>query len=155
MWQLKSGEAVLDRADGSHIHEGVGQLLPEVLSRVDSQGREFFKEVVDIGRVVGTKSCVVTGPGDEIVYAQRPHRDGHTRFVKNRESAPCSCLTVVLERAEEGHYVLKTAFVGDESELESWHPKATEESREFWSTRALVWGSEPIIPGTETTDCPW
>lgn len=29
------------------------------------------------------------------------------------------------------------------------------ETFEFWSSHALVWGSEPIVPGTETATCPW
>jgi hypothetical protein len=63
---------------------------------------------------------------------------------------------VVLEKAADAAcYVLLTAYIGHRSELEPWDEGATAESRQFWATHALIWESEPIIEGTETTVCPW
>ena len=100
---------------------------------------------------------VTPGRGDEIVYAQRVGRTGLTRFVKNRSLEPCSTLFVLLMRDKGGAplYVCLTAFIGRRAELEPWDPRATPASREFWSREALIWGSEPIIRGTETDQCPW
>lgn len=160
MWYLGSGEEVRDREDGSHLHAGVDDLIPEALGQLSSTDFDpsegpRVKRVVDLGRVVGESSLVPTGLSDEIVFAQRPNRDGLTRFAKNRSPRPCSSLTVVVRKEEAGYYTLLTAFVGDRSELEPWHPDADETAREFWRQYALVWGREPIIEGTETSVSPY
>ena len=155
-WVLGSGEAVVDRHQ-SHLHPGVAALLPEALARINAGGRQFLTEEVVFDHVVGETVCVPTTDADKIVFAQRPRRAGLTRFVKSRAAEPCSALTVILmtARGEAGAYVLVTAFVGHRPEPEPWDRNATEQSVAFWDSHALVWGSEPTIPGTETTVCPW
>lgn len=153
--RLLSGEPVIDRHN-SHIHRDVAILLSEALAKVDAHGRRFLVEEVDFGRLVGETTCVETGALDHIVYAQRPRRQGLTRFVKNRTPEPCSKAVVILKNDDyEGYYVLITAFVGHRPEPEPWDRNATERSREFWSTHALVWGTEQVVPGTETIVCLW
>jgi hypothetical protein len=155
MWQIASGEVVVVR-HASHLHADVERLLPEALGRIRSEGRDFLVEEIDFGRLVGETVCVTTGSGDQIVFAKRPKRFGLSRFVKNRNPEPCSTVVVILKKAEEvGAYVLITAFVGHRPEPEPWDRNATANSRSFWSSHALVWGSEPTIPKTETTTCPW
>jgi hypothetical protein len=156
MWQLASGEEVVDRYN-SHLHADVVRLLPEALGKINSAGRVFLVEEVDFGQQIGETTCVATGPGDEIVFVKRPKRWGHTRFVLNRTPEACSSVVIILKKAEDfdGGYVLITAFVGHRPEPEPWDRNATPRSREFWETHALVWRSEPTIPGTETTSCPW
>lgn len=152
---LASGESVYDRHN-SHVHGEVLSLLPGALAKVDSNGRKFFIYEHDFGRVVGETVCVPTTDADEIVWAKRPKRLGHSRFVKNRNAEPCNAVTVILKRDDhEDYYVLITAFVGHRPEPEPWDRNATANSQAFWSSYALVWGSEPIVPGTETTVCPW
>ena len=153
-WKLASGEAVLDRYN-SHAHNSVRHLLPDVFARVLSQGRNFFIEEVDLDQIIGETVCVPTTDADEIVWAQRPKRFGLTRFVKNRTAEQCSKVVVILKKGDRGDYVLITAFVGSRPEPEPWDRNATPKSVEFWSTHALVWGSEEIIHGTETNQCPW
>lgn len=152
---LASGEEVFDRFN-SHVHSDVLSLLPEALAEVDSNGRRFFIYEHDFGRVVGETVCVLTTDTDEIVWAKRPKRFGHSRFVKNRTAKPCNAVTIILKRDDrEDYYVLITAFVGHRPEPEPWDRNATANSRVFWDSHALVWGSEPIVPGTETSVCPW
>ncbi len=160
-WKLKSGEAVVDRYN-SHLHPGVTALLPAVFAELDMAGRAFLVHEHDFGHVVGKSNCVTTGPSDTIVYAKRPKRWGYSRFVLNREPDPCSSVVVILKKAtnEENTYVLLTAYVGHLAEPEPWDRNLRDEasrrkSREFWSTHALVWGSEETVPGTETARCPW
>lgn len=159
-WILGSGEAVVDRAQ-SHLHLGVAVLLPEALARIDARGRQFLIEEVDFGRLIGETVCVGTTDADEIVFAQRPRRAGLTRFVKNRVAEPCSAVTVILKMGDRSStYVLITAFLGQLAEKEPWDRSIRTDdefarAKNFWSAHALVWGSESIVPGTETTVCPW
>lgn len=152
---LASGETVYDRHH-SHVHGEVLSLLLEALAKVDANGRKFFIYEHDFGRVVGETVCVPTTDTDEIVWVKRPGRFGHSRFVKNRNPEPCNAVTVILKRDDyEAYYVLITAFVGHRPEPEPWDRNATANSHVFWSSHALVWGNEPIVPGTETSVCPW
>lgn len=152
---LKSGELVVDRLDGSHIHESVRSYISEALARIDSEQKIFFVEEIEFGKEIGKNVCVLTNENDKIIFAQRPNRFGHTRFVIGKVPEPCSSVVVILKRTEEQSYILLTAFIGRKAEPEPWDKNATERSAEFWSKRALVWGSEPVIPGTETSVCPW
>ena len=162
-WILKSGERVVDRYN-SHLHEGVARLLPDALARIESGGGGFFVEEVDFGRPIGETTCVATAAGDEVIYAKRPKRLGHTRFVLNRTPEPCSSLVIILKAGGDGEYVLITAFIGHRPQPEPWDrknflqqpdpQKAERLAREFWSSHALVWGSEEVFPGTETVRCP-
>lgn len=152
---LASGEAVIDRFR-SHVHDGIAQLLPVALSRVQSNGRKFLIEEVDFGQPIGETICVPTGPGDEIVYAIRPKRFGHSRFVKNRKPEPCSKVVVILKRDDfEDYCVLITAFVGHRPEPEPWDRNANGASHAFWNSHALIWGCEEVMHNTVITECPW
>lgn len=164
--KLKSGEEVVDRYN-SHLncHTEANGFLPEALARIESSGKNFISEEVDFGRLIGESHCVETGSLDEVVFAQRPKRWGLTRFVLNRTPIECSTLVVVLKKAEEGYFILITAFVGKAAPAEPWDKRnfsfqadpaeAEKFSREFWATHALVWGTQEVLPGTETPICPW
>ena len=145
---------VFDRYN-SHLH-GVQSILPAALGKVKTKGRQFLVEEVVFDHVIGETVCVPTGSGDQIVYAKRPKRYGLTRFVVGKKPIPCQTAVVILKRREENDgYVLITAFIGSKPEPEPWDRNATEKSVKFWNSHALVWGSEPIIPGTKTEVCPW
>ena len=151
----KDGWTVFDRYN-SHLHPGVQRILPTALGRINSMGRQFLVEEVVFDHVIGETVCVPTGSGDQIVYAKRPKRYGLTRFVVGKPAQPCQTVVAILKRREENDgYVLITAFIGSKPEPEPWDRNATEKSVKFWNSHALVWGSEPIIPGTETEVCPW
>lgn len=159
---LGSGEPVVNRYR-SHIHGEIMHFVVATLIEIKSQGRDFLIEEVDFGSPIGETICVPTGPGDEIVYAQRPGRRGLTRFVKNRKPDPCSSVIIILKTAdgEPGTYVLVAAFIGRKPEPEPWDwnairtPEQSERAVVFWSSHALIWGSEQVLPGTETNRCPW
>jgi hypothetical protein len=151
---LKTGETVLDRYN-SHLHETAIQLLPEALSQISADGRQFIVEEVDFGRPIGVTICVTTGPGDQIIFAKRPRRFGHSRFVIGKGPTDCSVMTVILKAIENNQFLLMTAYIGKNAGPEPWDKFATEASKEFWSKHALVWGEEPTEPGTETEEPLW
>lgn len=154
--QLASGEVVVDR-EISHIHGEIEALLQEALARVCSRNQGLIVEEVDFGKVIGVTTRVLTLPDDQILFAIRPGRQGYSRFVVGRQPEPCSALTVVLKKSVdvEDIYILSTAYVGTPAEPEPWDLKATPQSLPFWQTHALLWGSESIIPGTDTDQCQW
>ena len=151
--QLASGEYVFDRPR-SHLHGDVEALLPEMFARISSLDREMIVEEIDLGRVVGQKHCVETGPDDQIVYAQRPNRKGLTRFVLGREPEDCSSAVVILKRDEYADiYIVLTAYIGTHSEREPWDKHAGPESEPFWQAHALVWDELQVMGsgGLEST----
>ena len=154
--RLASSEFVFDVKD-SHVatHSSVLPCLAEALSMMSSDSREVVIAELDMGRVVGKNIRVATTSADEIVYAQRPNRRGLTRFVKNRKPEPCSRVVVLVKRTTGGAYVLLTAFIGTRCPAEPWDRNADKTSVPFWNENALIWGAEEVIPGTETTQCPW
>lgn len=151
---LKSGELVINRFN-SHLHNDVRPYISEALARIDAEQKPFLVEEVNFGKEIGKSVCVLTNENDQIIFAKRPNRFGHTRFVIGKEPESCSFVVIILKRTEEQSYILLTAFIGRKAEPEPWDRNATERSVAFWSKRALVWGSESVISGTETSVCPW
>lgn len=110
---------------------------------------------IDTNNEIGLCDLVTTTEVDEIVYAQRPLRHTYTRFVKNRTSEPTSWLVIDVRKQANNEYFLYTSFIG---RLVPSFPGGNflpEQSIEFWSNHALVWGSQEVISDTETTICPW
>ena len=149
------GYMVYDRPC-SHHHIG-GDLLGTVVSRVRLAGLPFVREQVDFGKEIGRTICVTTTAADHIIFAQRPGRGGKSRFVTDRQGEPCSTAVAMFLRMEDrpNSYLLITAFIGSLPEPEPWDRKATEASRDFWSSHALIWDPCDVIPDTATTECPW
>ena len=150
----QEGITIFDRPS-SH-HHLTPELLDAALGRIAVAGRPFVKERVDFGRVIGMTDCVPTTAKDRISFARRDGRAGLTRFVHSREPETCTSVIIILKRmgGDEG-YLLVTAFVGTAAEPEPWDRNATSAAFDYWSDHALVWGSCPVVPGTETTHCPW
>lgn len=130
------------------------ELLKELLITQSFQEKEIYRDF-DIGKIVGLSDLVETDVNDEIIYAKRLNREGYTRFVKNRNSEPMSYLTVYLKQDEEQKYELVSAWIGRTCPAFPDDEYAIPESKPFWDKHALVWGNQLIIPGTETTECPW
>ncbi len=109
----------------------------------------------DMGEPVGTTDLVETNDTDEIVYALRPLRTQYSRFVKNKEPQLTNWITIDLRKSGEDKYDLYTAYVGKITPSFPGGNILPEQSSAFWSKHALVWGSQEVEPGTETTECPW
>ena len=107
--------------------------------------------------IIGTCDLVETDLNDEIVYVIRVGRTTYSRFAKHREPVPTSSFIVDIRRDldTDSNYYLYTAFVGSLTPSFPGGDFMPERSKEFWSNHALVYGTQELIPGTETTTCPW
>lgn len=154
---LASGEKVIIRST-SHIHDNPEletHLIP-ALQKIESNKQNFIEGEVDFGEIIGKTRCVATSSSDEIVFAMRPKRKGYTRFVKNREPEPTSKLTVILTKDRQtGDYLVLTTYVGPKAEPEPWDYRATGNAITFWCNHALIYGTEPMVDGTETLEPKW
>lgn len=103
---------------------------------------------------IGKTDLVETISADSIIYAKRLNRDNYSRFVLNKQASDSSTITVVLYKKDD-HYILYSAYVGLKVPSFPSSPTATAESIPFWKTHALVWGTQEVQPGTETSDWPW
>ena len=97
---------------------------------------------------------------DEIVYGVRINRedDGLVPFTKSRPAKPCPFVTIQLHPQPDDTYILASAWIGPWDEDDQPFPQsphATAKSVEYWRRYAFVYGSQEIIPGTETPDAPW
>lgn len=109
----------------------------------------------DMRRIVGQASLVNTNPNDDIVYAKRQGRQNYARFVRHRKAVPTRYVTVALQAEPKGEYVLLSAWLGQAVPQFPGDRFETPESHAFWRSHALIWGSQSIQAGTETTVWPW
>ncbi|MEO5645996.1 MAG: hypothetical protein ABIO57_02920 [Candidatus Paceibacterota bacterium] len=140
----------------SHIDPDLVPCLEEIFAKIHTEESFFFEEI-DMERIVGGTLCIETENDDDVVYARRIGKPGFTRFIKNRERTPSTKVTVMLAWANEfHHYNLVTMFIGGKAEPEVWDKRATEKSKSFWQTHALIMdGSYDLVPNSETKVCPW
>lgn len=150
-----SDGAIVVNRHHSHLHEDVGPIINEALGQISTLNLDFILTSIDLGRTLGNSICVDTSDNDKIVYAQRVNRIGLTRFVLDREPIPSTKITIILKKVANNKYVLITSFIGEPAEHEPWDKHATERSAAFWNRKALLWGTEPILQNSITTDCPW
>jgi hypothetical protein len=154
---LASGEKVIVRSS-SHIHDNpeLEKYLVNALGKIKSNNQNLIEGEVDFGETIGVTRCIQTYENDEIVFAVRPKRSGYTRFVKNRTQEPTSKLTVILTKDRQTNdYLVLTAYIGAKAEPEPWDFRATSKALDFWKKHALVYGTEPIVEGTETLEPKW
>lgn len=141
---LPDGRPVFDRVD-SHLdgHPEVRGYLEEAFARIGSPTR-LWAGVVDLGRQLGTSSCVEVAPDEPVLYAWRHGRRGCSRFVRGREPVACTTVKLVLYPEAE-RAVLVTAFIGGDVAPEPWSSGAASSDAEhlaavrFWECHALIW----------------
>lgn len=137
------------------LHEADLPAVIEALANIQANGEQFIKTCFDFGRQIGTTICVKTTADDEIVFASRVGRTTKTRFVLNRKPEPCSTVTIIMARNNEG-YRLITGYVGGLAEREVDDPSisSSEEFKrclKFWSEHALCFEYVPIKAGEQVT----
>lgn len=151
MVDLVGSHAATHLADTPQLKD----LVKEVIGQTDIRGETMGFDV-DMGRIVGMSDGVETDETDEMVWAKRKNRDVYTPFTKSRAPVPCSQVAISLKRQADGTYELMSAWIGQfESPPFPGSPDETPESKPYWMRHALVWGTQEVQPGTETSTCPW
>lgn len=138
-------------ADNPKLRRVVEEALPGLV--LEGEWALFH---TDMGRIIGLTDEVMTDASDEIVFAKRLNRDSYTSFTKSRLSQPSSLLATAFRKRPDDGYELVSAWIGSASSPPfPGEQEETPESRPYWNTHALVWGSQAVQSGTETTVCPW
>ena len=132
-------------------------LTQEIIARTSLDGDKPILFDTDMGRTVGNTDLVENRPGDVIVFARRRNRgDIYTSFNKTQSPQPCSVVSVAFKYLEDNTYELASAWIGPlDSPSFPGEPEATPDSKAYWLAHSLVWGTQEIQPGTETSVCPW
>lgn len=146
---LESSHAATHFADDPELIEYVREVLPQVEATDDN----VFHQA-DLGRETGFSDLVETDDNDEIIYAKRINRRNYTRFVLHRKTVRTTLVTIVLHKLGND-YTLYSAWVGPLAPPFPGSSHEAPDSREFWSTHALVWGKQQIVPGSERKGWPW
>ena len=132
-------------------------LTQEIIARTALEGDDPILLETDMGRIVGNTDLVENKPGDVIVFAKRRNRGNiYTSFNKTQQPQPCSVVSVAFKHLNDKKYELVSAWIGPlDSPSFPGEPEATADSKPYWTTHSLVWGTQGIQPGTETPVCPW
>lgn len=147
---MEASHAATHFANSPKLYDAVVTAIPQIT--VDGNEARFD---FDTGELVGMSDLVETNSDDEIVYALRVGRDRYSRFVKNKTAVPSTFITLAFELLADNKYRIHTAFIGRLTPSFPGGDYRPEESLDFWSKYALVWGNQQVIPETETTACPW
>jgi hypothetical protein len=154
IYQNKIGIKFVRRIKTSHIHKGVEQYWSEVFEQITDYFEEKIERDFDLHSIIGKTTCVPTDKNDEIFYAIREDRLGHSRFVLNRQPLDTNFITVILLRVPT-HYLIITSYLGTLSKPEPWDVIASQDAFDFWNNHAIVFGEEDIIIESKTYTCPW
>lgn len=151
---LSKDNCLVVNRPASHLHLSIDENLSTIISNITCDNRTFFSEQLDYDYPVGVSTCISVDESDEIIFAIRENRKGHTKFVKNRVPELTNSITVIIKKTGE-FYTIITAFIGKAADTEPWDERATYSSLEFWTSHALIWGTEKIEPNLEVKECPW
>lgn len=146
-----------DSHTATHIKDApqLVELAAEITKITDLHD-EFTMFHTDMGHTIGTSDLVAIETGDRLVWAKRANRDTYTVFNMSKQSQPSSLVTTAYEQHNDGTYELVSTWIGpSDSPSMPGTERETPDSRAFWSTHALAWGTQEIQPGTETTSNPW
>jgi hypothetical protein len=148
----KSTHAKTHIAHHPRLLEAVKAALPDI-----TLDCELIRLELKATEIIGTTDLVATTNEDEIVYALRVGRSIYSRFVKNKKPTPSKqfVIDVRQNRVSKNDYFLYTTYVGGLTPSFPGGNFTPEKSRVFWSNHALVYGTQELVPGTETTKCPW
>ncbi len=129
-------------------------LIKEALLLAKLSGSQVIIEH-DMGRIIGNTDIVPTSEKDTIFYAQ-PHKKAvFSRYVKNRSMSPSPKLTIHLEKNSDGNYEIMNTWIGPSSPPFPGDEQATEISRQYWESHALVADEQKIQAKTITKLCPY
>lgn len=146
-------QRIIDRAQ-SHVHDDLTRILPWLCPLITCKNQKVLCFEFEFEVEIGYTTCVTIHPEDELCYAVRHGRRGHSQFVRDRAPEPTRKLALIL-RKKGRYYEIVTAFKGALAEPEPWDFQANARALNFWKKHALIWGSEPVVEGTLRTTCPW
>lgn len=129
-------------------HPEAATLLGETIAKITlpTDGSDFFKQEVDLGRVIGQTACVEI-TGGSLLFAVRKGRTEPTRVVIGVAKPDTTKFVVSARKGTRGDWLLITGYAGANAPREP-HDRYLEdkhgtvewtEAIRFWSTHALVW----------------
>lgn len=137
-------------AHNPHLLSLAGKAISE-LSLTD----QTISVECDAGRTIGYSEHLETKEKDTIFYAQTSKLPVYTRFVKQRKSEPTSTLTLQLQAEDDSTYQLTDIWIGNQYPPLPSDANATEKSREYWETHAVVYNGQSILTNSITKVCPY
>lgn len=151
----KEGIFFFPRINKHHIHLDTDKYLKEIINNTHfDPEKEIIEIEYEFTDFIGDTYCVPASPEDEIIYAVRKGRKGHSKFILNKNPKECKTVTAIFKKVEDG-YMIVTIYIGRKAAREPWDKRATQNDVDFWNDHALIFEKEKIIPGTETSFNPW
>ena len=135
-------------------HPYIINLIKEVLVPMKLKSSEVTIER-DMGRIIGNTDIIETTEKDTIFYAQPTKKSVFSRYAKNRYPSPSRSLTIVLKKDEEGNYELEETWIGPHTPPFPGDENATDKSKPYWQTHALVQDAQTVQAKTITKVCPY
>ena len=154
IFQTKSGLKLIYEVDSPYIRREVEPYILDKLEEIHDFDSERDVQEFEFPSVIGKSICVPTDNNDEIFYAIKKGRKGHTRFVMNREPIDSKHITIVLQKGI-AYFIIVNAYIGKKAKPEPWDKQALSDDFEFWDHHAIIFGEEEIILESKTNTCPW
>lgn len=129
-------------------------LAGSLLSDCKVNGQHVWIER-DMGHDIGVCDVVETSDKDTIIYAQQAKSQIFVPFVKNRKMERTSFISLELLLNDDQSYSLHQIIFGHPVPSFPYSNTESADSRDFWTSHALLWGDWPIQSKTITKDCPW
>lgn len=109
----------------------------------------------DMGRIVGHSPVIPTNGKDIVFYARIVRDTVYTRFVKVDKPKQTQCVTLCLQRTDNGTYSLLDIWLGRFYPSRPGSTEETTESREYWLNNAFMFDNQPLQANTITKTCPY
>lgn len=141
--KTKNNIEVYEIVNNKHMeaHASISkEVIAEAIIKVEYTST-FWMDSIQMDKIIGKDSCVITTEEDEIVYVCREGRERPSKMVLNRVPENTTYLTIGMCTDEDGLVTIFTAFAGIKAPKELNDPRMTEEERPeaeaFWANHAL------------------
>lgn len=136
------------------VHFNPANLLPYIYEDIRLKENEFTIQQFDFDEVVGT-SELVSANEDEVFYAIREGRKGHSRLVKGKDPVESKSIVLTLKPYYDETIEIVSGYIGIITHPEPYSTKADKDSIEFWKQHALRAEAFVFDQESVTNQCPW
>lgn len=129
-------------------------LIKEILERAEVT-LDSLDLTCDLKRTVGYTETVASKDEDVVFYAREAKAEAFTRFVKNRQTAPTSIVSLRLKRSGPDQYTVIRVRLGKFSPPLPGSGSENAMSQSFWAKHAVVYNGQSIMASSVTKQCPY
>ena len=154
IYRDQNGRGFVKNWRAGWVHFDPANWLPFIYENINLNSDRFTIQQFNFKDFVGTTD-LVQAEEDEVFYAVRNGRRGHSRLVENKEAKKSKSIVLTLRPFQDELIEILSGFIGETAPPEPFSDEADESSLNFWKINALRAESFDYDQESKVKECPW